>query len=129
MIIYLCMKYESNTPKYSKDIAWKPFFVCMGRTYVRTDVQTRVMLYAPPIINGRGIKIADLVLLLLEKMSPLHRNNFRIQFPCSLSKRYHPVPAKVVTQTIFGQPEEGKVIRHKCLIWTVVILNSCIAME
>ena len=30
MIIYLCMKYESNTPMYSKDIAWKPFFV---RTY------------------------------------------------------------------------------------------------
>ena len=27
MIIYLCMKYESNTPMYSKDIAQKPFFV------------------------------------------------------------------------------------------------------
>ena len=27
MIIYLCMKYESNTPMYSKDIAWKPFFI------------------------------------------------------------------------------------------------------
>ena len=26
MIIYLCMKYESNTPMYSKDIARKPFF-------------------------------------------------------------------------------------------------------
>ena len=43
MIIYLCMKYESNTPMYSKDIAWKPFFVCTGqdvrdvRTYGCTD--------------------------------------------------------------------------------------------
>ena len=25
MIIYLCMKYESNSPMYSKDIAPKPF--------------------------------------------------------------------------------------------------------
>ena len=36
MIIYLCMKYESNTPMYSKDIARKPFFIRMGRTEVRT---------------------------------------------------------------------------------------------
>ena len=42
IIIYLCMKYESNTPMYSKDIARKPFFVRTGqdvwdvRTYVRT---------------------------------------------------------------------------------------------
>ena len=33
MIIYLCMKYESNTPMYPKDIARKPFFVPTGRTY------------------------------------------------------------------------------------------------
>ena len=26
MITYLCMKHESNTPTYSKDIARKPFF-------------------------------------------------------------------------------------------------------
>ena len=38
------MKYESNTPMFSKDIALKPFFVRTGHTYVRT----RVMLYAPP---------------------------------------------------------------------------------
>ena len=25
IIRYLCMKYESNIPMYSKDIAWKPF--------------------------------------------------------------------------------------------------------
>ena len=45
------MKYDSNTPLYSKDIARKPFF--------ERDVQTRVMLYAPPplpIKNGGGIK-------------------------------------------------------------------------
>ena len=53
MIIHLCMKYESNTPMYSKDIARKPFFVRTGRTYVRTYVRTRVMLYAPPpLINA-----------------------------------------------------------------------------
>ena len=26
-IIYLCMKCESNSPMYSKDIPWKPFFL------------------------------------------------------------------------------------------------------
>ena len=46
MITYLCMKYESNTPMFSKDIARKPFSYV--RTYVCTDVRTRVMLYAPP---------------------------------------------------------------------------------
>ena len=40
MIIYLYMKYESNSPMYSKDIARKPFFVLTRqdvRTYVCTD--------------------------------------------------------------------------------------------
>ena len=27
MIIYLCIKYESNTQMFSKDMEWKPFFV------------------------------------------------------------------------------------------------------
>ena len=31
MIKYLCMKYESNTPMYSKDITLKPFFICRSR--------------------------------------------------------------------------------------------------
>ena len=31
MTIYLCMKYESNTPMYSKDIAQKPFFIWRSR--------------------------------------------------------------------------------------------------
>ena len=39
IIIYLCMKYESNTPMYSKDISRKPFFVRTGRTHVRTYEQ------------------------------------------------------------------------------------------
>ena len=63
MIIYLYMKYQSNTPMSSKDIARKPFSVLKGqdvrdvRMYVRTDVRTSVMLYAPPpLINGGGIK-------------------------------------------------------------------------
>ena len=39
MIIYHCMKYESNIPMFSKYIAWKRF------TYIRTnkrDIRTRV---------------------------------------------------------------------------------------
>ena len=39
MIIYLCIKYESNTGMYSKDIARKTFFVPTGRD-VRTYVLT-----------------------------------------------------------------------------------------
>ena len=31
MIIYLCVKYESNKPMYSKDIAQKPFFIPRSR--------------------------------------------------------------------------------------------------
>ena len=31
MIIYLCMKYESISPMYSKDITRKPFFVPRSR--------------------------------------------------------------------------------------------------
>ena len=31
MIIYLCMKYESNSPMYSKDIIQKPFFIRRSR--------------------------------------------------------------------------------------------------
>ena len=27
MIIYLSVKYESNTPIFSEDIKWKPFFI------------------------------------------------------------------------------------------------------
>ena len=51
MIIYLCMKYESNTPMYSKDIARKPSFVRTGqdvrdvRMYVRTYVRMYVRTY------------------------------------------------------------------------------------
>ena len=42
MIIYLCIKFQSNTPISSKDIARKPFVLRTGRTG-RTYV-----LYAPP---------------------------------------------------------------------------------
>ena len=64
MIIYLCMKYESNTQMYSKDIARKPFFVRKGqdvrdvRMYVRTDKGDAIC--PPPIINGGGIKMKRL---------------------------------------------------------------------
>ena len=61
MIIYLCMKYESNTPMFSKDIARKPFFLRKGqdvrdvRMYLRTDKGDAICPL--PIINGGGIKI------------------------------------------------------------------------
>ena len=64
MIIYLCIKFQSNTPILSKDIARKPKALRTGRTDVRT-VQTAVILYAPPptptpaIENGGGIKKGD----------------------------------------------------------------------
>ena len=54
MIIYLCMKYESNTPMYSKDIAQKPFFVRTGRTNGRTDKGDA--LCPPPHYKRRGHK-------------------------------------------------------------------------
>ena len=55
MIIYLCIKFQSNTPILSKDIAWKPFVL---RTDGRTYVRTAEILYAPPTPNenGGGIK-------------------------------------------------------------------------
>ena len=67
MIIYLCMKYESNTPMFSKDIAWKPFSYLQDRTYVCTYVRTYVRtdkgdaICPPPIINGghKNNKIED----------------------------------------------------------------------
>ena len=35
MIIYLCLKFQFNTPIFSKDIARKPFVLRTGRTDVR----------------------------------------------------------------------------------------------
>ena len=46
MIIYLCMKYESNTPNHPKDTVQKAFVVRIRQDI--QDKQTRVMLYAPP---------------------------------------------------------------------------------
>ena len=51
MIIYLCMKYESNSPMYSKDIARKPFFERTGRTYVRSDKGDAI---CPPPLQMAG---------------------------------------------------------------------------
>ena len=68
MIIYLCMKYESNTPMYLKDIARKPFFVRTGQDVrdVRMNVRTYVRTYGrtdkgdaicpPPHYKWRGHK-------------------------------------------------------------------------
>ena len=57
MIIYLCIKFQSNTTMLSKDIARKPKVLCMGRTG-QTYVRTAVILYAPhpPNWKWRGHK-------------------------------------------------------------------------
>ena len=80
MIIYLCMKYESNTPMFSKDIARKPFFVRKEqdvrdvRMYVRTDKGDAI---CPPIINGGGIKILNWFLLNIDFiLRPCHTITF-----------------------------------------------------
>ena len=46
------MKYDSNTPMYSKDIAQIPFFVPTGRD-VHTDKGEAIC--PRPILNGGGI--------------------------------------------------------------------------
>ena len=64
------MKYESNTPMYSKDIARKPFFVRTGRT----DVRTRVMLYAPPPhYKWRGHNNAIIIMIVIILMGRVER--------------------------------------------------------
>ena len=61
MIIYLCIKFQSNTQILSKDIARKPFVLCTGQTG-RKDVHTDSgdMLPStpapPPNENVGGIK-------------------------------------------------------------------------
>ena len=70
MIIYLCMKYESNTPMFLKDIARKPFFVRKGqdvrdvRMYVRTYGHTDKgdAICPPPHYKWRGHKKSIFIL-------------------------------------------------------------------
>ena len=54
MIIYLCIKYESNTLISSKDIEWKPLFIRKGWQNVYMDSEDTICPH--PIANGRGIK-------------------------------------------------------------------------
>ena len=55
MIIYLCIKFQSNTPILSKDIARKPKVLRTGRTDVRVDGGDTICLPPPLIENGGGI--------------------------------------------------------------------------
>ena len=48
MIIYLCIKFQSNTPILSNDIARKPEVLRTGRTDVRTDSGDTICNPAPP---------------------------------------------------------------------------------
>ena len=54
MIIYLCLKFQSNTPILSKDIARKPKVIRTGRTDVRRDSGDTICS-PPPTENGGGI--------------------------------------------------------------------------
>ena len=66
MIIYLCIKFQSNIPIFSKDITRKPFVLRIGQTGWMdgtdgvtdgTDVHTDSGdTICTPIENGRGIK-------------------------------------------------------------------------
>ena len=60
MTIYLCIKFQSNTPILSKDIALKPFVLRTGQTYGRDGCTYGQRWYfmptRPPIENGGGIK-------------------------------------------------------------------------
>ena len=51
--MYLCMKYESNTPVFSKDIARKPFFLRTGQD-VRSNKGDAIC--PPPHYKWRGHK-------------------------------------------------------------------------
>ena len=58
MIIYLCIKFQSNTPILSKDITRKPIVLRKGWTD-GTDVRTNNGdTICPPIENDGGIKNA-----------------------------------------------------------------------
>ena len=60
------MKYESNTPMFSKDIVRKPFFVRTGCTD-----KGDAICPPPPIINGGGI--IDIPALLLAALPQRHQ--------------------------------------------------------
>ena len=66
MIICLCIKFESNTLIFSKDIEQKPFLLRMGRTYVRTAVilwEHKNIVYYEALLNNPLMKSsADLSL-------------------------------------------------------------------
>ena len=60
MIIYLCIKYESNTLIFSKDIERKPFYISnTDGTDVRTDILTdsgdTIYRLSPALPLDRGI--------------------------------------------------------------------------
>ena len=46
--IYLCLKYESNTLTFSKNIERKTFLACTDGMDGKTYVGTAVILYGPP---------------------------------------------------------------------------------
>ena len=71
MIMYLCIKYESNTPMFSKDIARKPFFVRTGQDVRDVRTYGQGWCYMPPHYKWRGHKNQSTMCF-----SNLHRRNY-----------------------------------------------------
>ena len=58
MIIYRCIKYESNALIFSKDVELKPFF---NRTDEWAYVRSAIILYLPPpLIENKPASVAQL---------------------------------------------------------------------
>ena len=91
MITYLCMKYEFNTPMFSKDIARKPFsYVRDVCTYGRTDKGDAIC--PPPIINGGGImsKLCENPAMLFHVDMIYLANQAKLDVEKSLALRWGP---------------------------------------
>ena len=71
MIIYLCIKFESNTLIFSKDIKWKPFLLHTDRTDIRTDSSDTICTPPPPLENGGGGGGGDIKKISLVEKSAL----------------------------------------------------------
>ena len=85
MIIYLCMKNESNTSLFSKDIAWKPFFIRKSRAITH-------------IITG-GLSVIDLDLY------------FMIIYLCMKYESNTPLYSKDIAENHFLYIWDGTYVR------------------
>ena len=81
MIIYLCIKFQSNTPILSKDIARKPKVLRTGQTYSGDTI-------CAPIENGGGIiKLFCNTIFILTPHGPLLGEIYLSYFHFGLSQK------------------------------------------